>query len=81
MYLKPFLNARLRPQLDRLPPRVRIVSHLFSMPGAKPVKVIEVPSAETKMDHRLYLWVTPIDWSADPDKPGGMPSPPTPQSR
>ena len=62
MYLKPLVNKQLRPQLDQLRPGTRIVSHMFSMPGAKPVKVIEVPSDETKMGHKIYLWVTPIEW-------------------
>ncbi|HUR55541.1 MAG TPA: methyltransferase domain-containing protein [Gemmataceae bacterium] len=62
LYLKPLVNKQLRPQLDALRPGTRIVSHMFSMPGAKPAKVIQVPSDETKMDHRLYLWVTPIEW-------------------
>jgi protein-L-isoaspartate O-methyltransferase len=62
MYLKPLVNAQLRPQLDQLRPGTRIVSHMFSMPGAKPAKKVEVQSAETRMGHVLYLWVTPIEW-------------------
>lgn len=62
MFLKPLVNVQLRPQLDRLRPGTRIVSHLFSMPGARPRKRIEVRSSETKLDHPVYLWVTPIEW-------------------
>ena len=62
LYLKPLVNKQLRPQLDKLRPGTRVVSHMFSMPGAKPAKVIEVKSDETKMDHKIYLWVTPIQW-------------------
>jgi SAM-dependent methyltransferase len=62
MYLKPLVNKQLRPQLDQLKPGTRVVSHMFSMPGAKPAKVIEVPSDETKLGHKVYLWVTPIVW-------------------
>jgi SAM-dependent methyltransferase len=62
LYLRPHLNTQLRPQLDRLQPGTRIVSHMFSMPGAKPVKKVEVKSAETRMEHPLYLWVAPIEW-------------------
>jgi protein-L-isoaspartate O-methyltransferase len=62
MYLKPLVNVQLRPQLDRLRPGTRIVSHMFSMPGAKPAKKVEVKSAETTLEHTLYLWVTPIEW-------------------
>lgn len=62
MYLKPLLNVQLRPQLDKLRPGTRIVSHHFSMPGAKPVKEISVHSEETGLEHPVYLWVTPIRW-------------------
>lgn len=62
MYLKPLVNAQLRPQLDRLRPGTRVVSHMFSMPGAKPARRIEVQSAETGLAHAVYLWVTPIEW-------------------
>jgi SAM-dependent methyltransferase len=61
LYLRPDLNVRLRPQLDRLRPGTRIVSHTYSMPGARPTRKMAVRSAETKMEHTLYLWVTPID--------------------
>ncbi len=61
-YLKPGVNDQLRPQFDRLPPGTRIVSHQFSIKGARPVKKIMVHSDETGMEHPVYLWVTPIDW-------------------
>ncbi len=69
MYLKPLVNADLRPQFDRLPPGVRIVSHMFSMPGANPRKKIEVQSTETGRAHLLYLWVTPIEWTSSDSRP------------
>jgi len=62
MYLKPHVNVQLRPQLDRLRPGTRIVSHLFSMPGATPTKKIAVKSGEDGLSHDLYLWVTPLEW-------------------
>jgi precorrin-6B methylase 2 len=61
MFLKPLVNVQLRPQLDRLRPGARIVSHMFSMPGARPKKVVEY-KAKSGVPHRLYLWVTPIEW-------------------
>jgi SAM-dependent methyltransferase len=63
MYLKPLVNVRLRPQPDRLRPGTRIVSHMFSMPGARPSKVVKVRPAPGAMEHRLYLWVAPIQWA------------------
>lgn len=62
MFLTIQLNAQLRPQFDRLKPGSRIVSHSWSMPGAKPAKTIVVPSRVTRADHTVHLWVTPIAW-------------------
>jgi SAM-dependent methyltransferase len=62
LYLKPSVNEQLRPQLEKLPPGVRIVSHVWHIKGTRPKKTILVHSAETKIDHRLRLWVTPIEW-------------------
>jgi hypothetical protein len=62
LYLKPYLNAQLRPQLEKVHPGTRIVSHMFSMPGAKPARKLTVKSNETGMEHVVYLWVTPIEW-------------------
>lgn len=62
LFLQPHVNARLRPQLERLRPGARVVSHMFSMPGAKPVKSVSVRSAADGMEHPLYLWVAPIRW-------------------
>jgi SAM-dependent methyltransferase len=62
MFLKPDVNVRLRSQFEAMPSGTRIVSHMFSMPGAKPAKKVVIHSTEDGMDHNLYLWVTPIQW-------------------
>lgn len=62
LYLKPDLNVRLRPQIDNLRPGTRIVSHQFSMHGARPVRTVQFVSPKTGREHTLYLWVTPIEW-------------------
>jgi tRNA A58 N-methylase Trm61 len=62
LFLMPNLNAQLRPQLEKLHPGTRVVSHQFSMPGAVPNKKITFKSAETGFDHPIYLWVAPITW-------------------
>lgn len=64
LYMDPVLNARLRPQLEGLKPGTRVVSHMFSVPGAKPLRKIVVPSKLTEMDHVLYLFVAPIEWES-----------------
>ncbi len=69
LYLLPELNVRLMPQLQKLKPGSRIVSHEFDMRGAKPVKVEQVrlnPDQEPEQDsgeHTLYKWVVP--WESE----------------
>jgi SAM-dependent methyltransferase len=72
LYLLPGLNVKLIPQLEKLKPGSRIVSHDFDMAGVKPDEVVEV---EVKGDgdgdneegygfggrsHTVYLWTTPL---------------------
>ncbi len=58
LYLLPSLNVKLMPQLRKLKPGSRIVSHSFDMRGAKPKKVVQVESKEGG-EHSVYLWVVP----------------------
>ncbi|MCY2993144.1 MAG: 50S ribosomal protein L11 methyltransferase [Planctomycetota bacterium] len=60
LYLLPRLNVRLIPQLKKLPPGSRIVSHDFDMQGVKPDRVITMLSKEDAVEHTLYLWTTPL---------------------
>jgi tRNA G37 N-methylase Trm5 len=59
LYLLPSLNVKLIPQLEKLKPGARIVSHDFDMKGVKPEKVVKVkgPSRE----HTVYLWRAPLE--------------------
>jgi SAM-dependent methyltransferase len=67
LFLLPRLNVRLMPQLAKLRPGSRIVSHEFSMAGAKPNQVAEVlapadgpPGTHSRIEtHQLYLWKVP----------------------
>lgn len=62
LYLLPDLNVRLIPQLDRLPPGVRIVSHSFDMQGVKPDQVVVIEDVDRAYDdHTIYLWTTPLN--------------------
>src|SRR5690606_23314696 len=63
LYLLPSLNVKLIPQLKKLKPGSRIVSHDFDMEGVQPTKVISVPlrSGGTKA---VYLWKTPLKMTA-----------------
>ena len=60
LYLLPELNVKLIPQLKKLKPGSRIVSHDFDMRGVKPDKVVEVKSDDEYDRHTIYLWTTPL---------------------
>ena len=60
LYLLPSLNVKLFPQLEKLKPGSRIVSHEFNMRGVKPDKVIRLNSSYDQQEHKIYLWTTPL---------------------
>jgi tRNA A58 N-methylase Trm61 len=60
LYLLPSLNVKLIPQLEKLKPGSRIVSHDFDMRGVKPDKVVEIKSDDGYREHTIYLWTTPL---------------------
>lgn len=60
LYLLPSLNVRLFPQLEKLKPGSRIVSHEFNMRGVKPDKVVKLNSSYDQQEHKIYLWTTPL---------------------
>lgn len=61
LYLLPDLNVRLIPQLDKLAPGVRIVSHSFDMKGVKPDRVLVIKDVDGPYDdHTIFLWTTPL---------------------
>lgn len=59
LYLLPQLNVKLIPQLEKLKPGSRIVSHDFDMAGVIPDKVVQFKS-NNGQEHTLYLWTTPL---------------------
>src|ERR1700730_6302552 len=60
LYLLPQLNVKLIPQLDKLKPGCRIVSHDFNMEGVRPKRQITF-TPQGGREHRIYLWVTPLE--------------------
>jgi len=58
LYLLPSLNVKLIPQLEKLKPGSRIVSHDFDMEGVTPDKRIEFQADNSS--HTIYLWTTPL---------------------
>src|SRR5438445_5971220 len=61
LYLLPRLNVKLIPQLDKLKPGCRIVSHDFNMEGVRPKREINFRQSDGSREHRVYLWVTPME--------------------
>jgi len=60
LYLLPELNVELIPQLEKLKPGSRIVSHDFDMEGVKPDEVVQIVSKEDGIEHEIYLWTAPL---------------------
>ena len=60
LYLLPDLNVKLIPQLEKLKPGARILSHNFDMKGVKPDKIVEFTSSFDDLEHKIYLWTTPL---------------------
>jgi cyclopropane fatty-acyl-phospholipid synthase-like methyltransferase len=60
LYLLPHLNVKLMPQLEKMKPGTRIVSHAFDMKGAKPKRTVEV-KADNGRSHTVYLWTIPLE--------------------
>ena len=60
LYLLPSLNVKLLPQLEKLKPGSRILSHEFRMRGIKPDKIIKLHSDYDNQEHKIYLWTTPL---------------------
>lgn len=65
LYLLPSLNVKLIPQLEKMKPGSRIVSHDFSMRGVKPDKVVRMQSKHTNRQHTIYLWTVPLNKEKD----------------
>jgi SAM-dependent methyltransferase len=59
LYLLPSLNIKLIPQLEKLKPGSRIVSHDFGMRGVKPDEVVTM-TGEDGSQHEVHLWTTPL---------------------
>jgi tRNA A58 N-methylase Trm61 len=60
LYLLPQLNVKLIPQLDKLKPGCRIVSHDFNMEGVRPKREATYTPPGGR-EHRIYLWETPLE--------------------
>jgi predicted O-methyltransferase YrrM len=61
LYLLPSLNDKLLPQLEKLKPGSRIVSHDFDITGVIPDMVAALTSDEDEEEHLIFLWTTPFN--------------------
>jgi ribosomal protein L11 methylase PrmA len=59
LYLLPDLNVKLVPQLKKMKPGTRIVSHAFDMRGYKPDQTVVVKTKEGR-EYDVYLWTIPL---------------------
>ncbi len=60
LYLGTEINARLIPQLGKLRPGARIVSHEFGLEGLPPDKTVDMISRADGLEHRVCLWICPL---------------------
>ena len=60
LYLDPGLNTRLIPQLQRLRPGSRIVSHDYDLPGLKADRTLRLFCREDQRDHVVYQYTSPL---------------------
>lgn len=56
LFLWPHINLKLRPQLQKLKPGTRIVSHVHDLGDWKPDRTVTVRVKETGRERTLYLW-------------------------
>jgi SAM-dependent methyltransferase len=76
LYLLPELNDKLFPQLEKLKPGTRIVSHDFRIREVKPDKTVQLKSDDDGSKHKVFLWTTPLKkrwkWGEDFSRPAGV---------
>jgi len=80
LYLVPRIHWQLVPQLEKLRPGSRIVSHEYEIPGTLPTRIVQVPGPPdgppetdpggTTVMHKIYLWRMPwqrvkTDWESE----------------
>jgi predicted O-methyltransferase YrrM len=68
LYLLPELNDKLMPQLEKLKPGSRVVSHDFDISGVVPDEIEKLYSREDEREHYVFLWTIPFQKeSTSPD--------------
>lgn len=67
IYLLPWMNKKLIPQLQKMKPGTRIVAHDYSIEGYPPQKTITMKSKQDAVEHYIYLWTLPLKPGPDAD--------------
>ena len=67
IYLLPWMNKKLIPQLQKMKPGTRIVAHDYSIEGYPPEKTITMKSKQDAVEHYIYLWTLPLKPGPDAD--------------
>jgi SAM-dependent methyltransferase len=60
LYLLPWMNKKLVPQLQKMKPGSRVVAHDYSIGGYPPEQTITVTSKEDAVEHYIYFWTIPL---------------------
>jgi len=68
LYLLPWMNKKLVPQLQKMKPGTRIVAHDYAIEGYTPDKSITMTSKQDAVEHYIYLWTLPLKPSPDVDE-------------
>lgn len=60
LYLLPDMNRKLVPQLEKLRPGSRIVTHDYDIEGVEPESRVTMTSLEDGVEHYVYLFTAPL---------------------
>ena len=60
VYLLPQQLKKLLPQIEKMKPGSRVISHQFDIPGFSPDKTLRLPSNAEGTNHAVYLWILPL---------------------
>ncbi len=68
LFLLPNLNERLIPQLQKMAPGSRIITHEFDIPGIKADRELAWDSKIDDSEHLLYVYTVPLQRIGPADK-------------
>lgn len=60
LFLLPDMNAKLIPQLQKMAPGSRVITHEFDIPGIQPDKELTWVSKQDNSEHLIYIYSIPL---------------------